>query len=137
MRRIDHKRTQKKSEPQMGFEPTTLRVLDARQRVLSSSEVRASDLEHGGSWVRIPSGAQIFSVSSYGPFFLVKVEIWICWAEISHFTFTTVVHFSLFHSVHLEAGDSRKDTRLLILGNVDPFDMRSSSNFGESVLAER
>ena len=32
----------------------------ARQRVLSSSEVRASDLEHGGSWVRIPSGAQIF-----------------------------------------------------------------------------
>ena len=38
----------------------------ARQRVLSSSEVRASDLEHGGSWVRIPSGAQIFSVSSYG-----------------------------------------------------------------------
>ena len=38
----------------------------ARQRVLSSSEVRASDLEHGGSWVRIPSVAQIFSVSSYG-----------------------------------------------------------------------
>ena len=41
----------------------------ARQRVLSSSEVRTSDLEHGGSWVRIPSGAQIFSVSSYGWFF--------------------------------------------------------------------
>ena len=41
----------------------------ARQRVLTSSEVRASDLEHGGSWVRIPSGAQIFSVSSYGWFF--------------------------------------------------------------------
>ena len=41
----------------------------ARQRVLSSSEVRASDLEHGGSWVRIPSGAQTFSVSSYGWFF--------------------------------------------------------------------
>ena len=53
----------------MGFEPTTLRVLLRRQRVLSSSEVRASDLEHGGSWVRIPSGAQIFSVSSYGRFF--------------------------------------------------------------------
>ena len=32
----------------------------ARQRVLSSSEVSASDLELGGSWVRIPSGAQIF-----------------------------------------------------------------------------
>ena len=41
----------------------------ARQQVLSSSEVRACDLEHGGSWVRIPSGAQIFSVSSYGQFF--------------------------------------------------------------------
>ena len=32
--------------------------------------VRASDLEHGGSWVWIPSGAQIFSVSSYGWFSL-------------------------------------------------------------------
>ena len=40
-----------------------------RQWVLSNSEVRASDLEHGGSWVRIPSGAQVFSVSSYGWFF--------------------------------------------------------------------
>ena len=38
----------------------------ARQRVLSGSEVRASDLEHGGSWIRIPAGAQIFSLSSYG-----------------------------------------------------------------------
>ena len=45
-------------------QPTKMTL--ARQRVLSSSEVRASDLEHGGSWVRIPSGAQIFSVSSYG-----------------------------------------------------------------------
>ena len=25
---MNHKRTRKKSEPQMGFEPTTLRVLD-------------------------------------------------------------------------------------------------------------
>ena len=41
-------------------QPTKMTL--ARQRVLSSSEVRASDLEHGGSWVRIPSGAQIFSV---------------------------------------------------------------------------
>ena len=39
-------------------QPTKMTL--ARQRVLSSSEVRASDLEHGGSWVRIPSGAQIF-----------------------------------------------------------------------------
>ena len=45
-------------------QPTKMTL--ARQRVLSSSEVRESDLEHGGSWVRIPSGAQIFSVSSYG-----------------------------------------------------------------------
>ena len=29
---------------------------------LSSSGVRTSDLEHGGSWVRIPSGARIFCV---------------------------------------------------------------------------
>ena len=45
-------------------QPTKMTL--ARQRVLSGSEVRASDLEHGGSWVRIPSGAQIFSVSSCG-----------------------------------------------------------------------
>ena len=34
----------------------------ARQRVLmiSSTEVRASDLEYGGSWVRIPSGLRFF-----------------------------------------------------------------------------
>ena len=38
----------------------------AHQRVLSNSEVRASDLEQGGSWVQIPSGAEIFSVSSHG-----------------------------------------------------------------------
>ena len=39
-------------------QPTKMTL--ACQRVLSSSEVRASDLEHGGSWVWIPSGAQIF-----------------------------------------------------------------------------
>ena len=32
-------------------QPTKMTLV--RQRVLSSSEVRASDLEHGGSWVRI------------------------------------------------------------------------------------
>ena len=48
-------------------QPTKMTL--AHQRVLSSSEVRASDLEHGGSWVQIPSGAQIFSVSSYGRLF--------------------------------------------------------------------
>ena len=45
-------------------QPTKMTL--AHQRVVSSSEVRASDLEHGGSWVQIPSGAQIFSVFSYG-----------------------------------------------------------------------
>ena len=39
-------------------QPTKMTLV--RHRVLSSSEARASDLEHGGSWVRIPSGAQIF-----------------------------------------------------------------------------
>ena len=44
-------------------------LFEGVKRVLSSSEVRASDLEHGGSWVRIPSRAQIFSVSPYGCFY--------------------------------------------------------------------
>ena len=64
-------------------QPTKMTL--ARQRVLSSSEVRASDLEHGGSWVRIPSGAQIFSVSSYGWFFtspfisfMKSIKQWFC-----------------------------------------------------------
>ena len=48
-------------------QPTKMTL--ACQWVLSSSEFRASNLEHGGSWVRVPSGAQIFSVSSYGWFF--------------------------------------------------------------------
>ena len=37
------------------------KVTLARQRVLSTQW-----LEHGGSWVRIPSGVQIFSMLSYG-----------------------------------------------------------------------
>ena len=41
-------------------QPTKMAL--ARQQVLSSSEVRASDLEQGGLWVQISSGAQIFSV---------------------------------------------------------------------------
>jgi len=40
-------------------------TLLARQRVLSTQW-----LEHGGSWVRIPSGVQIFSMPSYGWFFI-------------------------------------------------------------------
>ena len=36
----------------------------ARHRVSSSSVVRASVLDYGGSWVPIPSGAQIFRVPS-------------------------------------------------------------------------
>ena len=49
-----------------GAQVQPTKMTRARQRVLGSSEARASDLEHGGSCVRIPSGKQIFSVSSYG-----------------------------------------------------------------------
>ena len=49
-------------------QPTKMTL--AHQRVLSSLEVTAFHLEHGGLWVQIPTGAQIFfSVSSYGRFF--------------------------------------------------------------------
>ena len=61
-----------------------------RQRVLSTSEARASDLEHRGSWVRIPSGAQMFSVSSYGQFFtslFISFIILISVAESSNFDY--------------------------------------------------
>ena len=44
----------------MRFASPTYKKWLTRQRNLSSSEVRASVLEHGVSWVRIPSGAQIF-----------------------------------------------------------------------------
>ena len=37
----------------------------AHHRVSSSSVVRASVLDHGGSWVRIPSGARIFPSSQW------------------------------------------------------------------------
>ena len=46
-------------------------------RVSGSSVVKASDLELGGSWVRIPSGVQIFSESPYGRsplcYFLLRI----------------------------------------------------------------
>ena len=73
----------------------------ARQRVLSSSEVRASDLEHGGSWVRIPSGAQIFSVSSYGWFFtspfisFIKKTIALMHVYVTQANFTTKPRFEI------------------------------------------
>ena len=64
-------------------QPTKMTL--ARQRVLSSSEVRASDLEHRGSRVRIPCRVQIFSVSSYGWFFtspfisfMKSIKQWFC-----------------------------------------------------------
>ena len=70
MLRINHKRTQKKSEPQMGCD---CEMRYARWPLLANESSVAQrlehDLEHGGSWVRIPSGAQIFSVSFYGWFF--------------------------------------------------------------------
>ena len=45
---------------EMRFASPTYKKWLTGQRNLSSSEVRASVLEHGVSWVRIPSGAQIF-----------------------------------------------------------------------------
>ena len=52
------KKTALLSTHETGIPPLNTR--ERNKTVLSSSEVRASDLEHGGSWVRIPSGAQIF-----------------------------------------------------------------------------
>ena len=48
-------------------QPTKMTL--APQRVVSSSEVRASDLEHGGSWGRIPSGAPLMVDSLHLPLF--------------------------------------------------------------------
>ena len=61
----------------MQVQPTKMTL--ARQQVLSSSEVRASDLGHGGSWVRIPPGAQIFLClpmvdSLHLPVFPLKID---------------------------------------------------------------
>ena len=74
-------------------QPTKMTL--ARQRVLSSSEVRASDLEHGGPWVRISSGAGsdsfvekkvqrkfVYSRESKdfsARRFLDRIGIWKCW----------------------------------------------------------
>ena len=52
-----------------GWQVQPTKITLPRQWVISSLEVRASDIEHGGSWVPITSGAQIFPVSSYGWFF--------------------------------------------------------------------
>ena len=40
-------------------------LLETHHRVSSSSVVRASVLDHGWSWVRIPSGARIFPSSQW------------------------------------------------------------------------
>ena len=55
----------------MRFASPTHKMTLARQRDLSSSEGRASDLEHGGSRVRIPSGLGFFSES---PFYAKNVS---------------------------------------------------------------
>ena len=56
----------------------------AHHRVSSSSVVRASVLDHGGSWVRIPSGARIFPSSQ--------------WVQLKRLSFNLVVP-SFIHSV--------------------------------------
>ena len=63
----------------MQFVPLAHKKTLACHWVSSSSVVRASDLELGGLWNQIPSGAQIFSESPYGRFifalFLISVLI--------------------------------------------------------------
>ena len=83
-------------------QPTKMTL--ARQRVLSSSEVRASDLEHGGSWVRIPSGAQIFSVSSYGRFFTSPFISFIISKKSVKFFLLNVFYKSIYFQVEMEKG---------------------------------
>ena len=52
---------------QVGSDALTSELL--RTRCEQGHFCGLSDLEHGGSWVRIPSGAQTFSVSSHCWFF--------------------------------------------------------------------
>ena len=47
----------RKNGAQMRFEPTTLRDIVGSSR----------DVDHGGSWVQIPSGARIFPSSQWFP----------------------------------------------------------------------
>ena len=56
------RRLGKKSESQMGFEPTTLRDLVgcSDHWATGDSVVSKGRLDHGGSWVQIPSGTRIF-----------------------------------------------------------------------------
>ena len=58
-----------KSEPQMGSEPTTLPC------------IRMLRIDHGGSWVQIPSGARIFPSSQWIPSAIsfqtnAEIQIW-------------------------------------------------------------
>ena len=73
----------------------------ARQQVLSNSEVRASDLEHRGSRVRIPSGAQICSVSSYGRFFTSPFVSFIISKKSVKFFLLTTFYKSIYFQVEM------------------------------------
>ena len=75
-----------------------------RQQVLSNSEVRASDLEHGGSRVRIPSGAQSFSVSSYGRFFTSTFISFIISKKSVKFFLLNIFFKSIYFQVEMEKG---------------------------------
>ena len=45
---------------------TDISIIKEIQGDVKNQQYEDTDLEHEGSWVRIPSGAQIFYVSSYG-----------------------------------------------------------------------
>ena len=48
---------------------TDISIIKEIKGDIKNQQYEDTDLEHEGSWVRIPSGAQIFYVSSYGWFF--------------------------------------------------------------------
>ena len=75
-----------------------------RQQVLSNSEVRVSDLEHGGSRVRIPPGAQSFSVSSYWQFFTSPFISFIISKKSVKFFLLNIFYKSIYFQVEMEKG---------------------------------
>ena len=94
---------QKKSELQMWFKPRTLRVLDRM-------------FEHGGSWVRIPSGAHIFYVVFLSLILYISlyflyntnISVVIGWKETDLFLLQIKSLTNKFRSVFLEIMQRKK-----------------------------
>ena len=72
----------------MGFEPTTLR-----------------DLDHGGSWVQIPSGTRIFSESS----FLLTINVIIFSMVVISLPMTSSLHVLTRFLLRLQIFDFSSD----------------------------